>query len=239
MLPVLLAERIFPDRRHEGWLSRAGASSLLSCSCSAVPFAWFSWTQIARVQVFHFPPTLRRWWRCSSRSAAIALRSSPGFGLGAVRFGWAPRCGRLALAARLWRSVWAVLWSSASVCSPSASLRISRRRRRSAGGRLSAVVIALLPHFAAGAGLAPRARLWPDVRRPDWIDGGELHRLHRLGPRRSLVQDRRRSPSHSSCSSSREGGSAAHQSNPRRSLRRSARSGRRASHWSRAASAGG
>ena len=56
LLSTLAAELVFPDRKEETWLSRAGAIVtgilfLLGCF-----FAWFSWTQIARTKVFHQPP---------------------------------------------------------------------------------------------------------------------------------------------------------------------------------------
>jgi hypothetical protein len=56
LLSTLATELMFPERRHETWLSRAGAivtGILFLVGCF---FAWFSWTQIARTKVFHQPP---------------------------------------------------------------------------------------------------------------------------------------------------------------------------------------
>lgn len=56
LLPTLFVELIFPDRRQDSWLSKSGAvltSILFLIGCG---FAWFTWTQIARVKVFHQAP---------------------------------------------------------------------------------------------------------------------------------------------------------------------------------------
>src|SRR5689334_3856425 len=56
LLPTLAVEMVFPERRSEPWLSKAGAlvtGALFLIGCF---FAWFTWTQIARTKVFHQPP---------------------------------------------------------------------------------------------------------------------------------------------------------------------------------------
>lgn len=53
MLPVYLTELIFPERKKDLWISKSGVilfSVLFLLGCFA---AWFTWTQIARVKVFH------------------------------------------------------------------------------------------------------------------------------------------------------------------------------------------
>ncbi len=54
-LPVYLVELIFPERREDVWVSKVGliVASVLFLLGSF--FAWFTWTRIARVQVFHVP----------------------------------------------------------------------------------------------------------------------------------------------------------------------------------------
>jgi len=56
MLPVLLAELIFPARREEAWLSKTGGTVVSLFFVLGCFLAWFSWTQIARVKVFHLSP---------------------------------------------------------------------------------------------------------------------------------------------------------------------------------------
>ncbi len=55
VLPVRLAELLFPARRDELWVGKRGLvfASLAFLLGSFV--AWYSWTQIARVRVFHMP----------------------------------------------------------------------------------------------------------------------------------------------------------------------------------------
>ncbi len=53
LVPVALAELIFPARRAAPWLSRAGALLLVLLFLIGALLAWFSWTHIARVKVFH------------------------------------------------------------------------------------------------------------------------------------------------------------------------------------------
>src|SRR6185295_540323 len=55
LLPVLLVELIFLARKHEGWMNRAGTALSLLLLVLGALFAWFTWTQIARTQVFHLP----------------------------------------------------------------------------------------------------------------------------------------------------------------------------------------
>lgn len=56
VLSTLAAELMFPQKRHEAWLSRAGATVTGILFLVGCFFAWFSWTQIARTKVFHQPP---------------------------------------------------------------------------------------------------------------------------------------------------------------------------------------
>jgi hypothetical protein len=55
LLPILLAELIFPARRAEGWMSKAGIVVSLVLLALGSLLAWFSWTQFARPNVFHLP----------------------------------------------------------------------------------------------------------------------------------------------------------------------------------------
>jgi hypothetical protein len=55
MAPVALAELVCPSRRTLPWLSRIGMAVVTGLFCVGAVLAWFSWTQIARVKVFHQP----------------------------------------------------------------------------------------------------------------------------------------------------------------------------------------
>ena len=55
LLPVALAELIFPARRTQGWVNRGGAIFGAVYFALAAFLAWFTWTKIARPKVFHLP----------------------------------------------------------------------------------------------------------------------------------------------------------------------------------------
>lgn len=61
-LPIFLAELIFPDSREDLWISKAGLVAVISFLLIGSGLAWFTWTQIARIKVFHLssydPPFL-------------------------------------------------------------------------------------------------------------------------------------------------------------------------------------
>jgi hypothetical protein len=61
MVSVLLTELIFPGRREDGWLSKTGGVIIALFFALGCFVAWFTWTHIARVNVFHlslYPPPL-------------------------------------------------------------------------------------------------------------------------------------------------------------------------------------
>ena len=55
LMPTLVAEMIFPDRRNETWLSPVGLIIVGILFPIGSVMAWFGWTHIARVQTFHLP----------------------------------------------------------------------------------------------------------------------------------------------------------------------------------------
>ena len=56
VLPVLLVELLYPDRREQPWLTGRGIAVASAVFIVASTAAWFQWTQYARVQIFHLPP---------------------------------------------------------------------------------------------------------------------------------------------------------------------------------------
>jgi hypothetical protein len=55
LMPTLVAEMVFPDRRQETWLSKAGLAIVGILFPIGSVMAWFGWTHIARVRTFHLP----------------------------------------------------------------------------------------------------------------------------------------------------------------------------------------
>ena len=54
MVPVIVTELLFKDRREDPWMGRGGALIVGAIFLVACVPAWFLWTQIVREQVFHF-----------------------------------------------------------------------------------------------------------------------------------------------------------------------------------------
>src|SRR5690242_13786669 len=55
MVPVMVTELIFRDRREDTWLGPVGASIVGALFLLACIPAWYLWTQLVREQIFHFP----------------------------------------------------------------------------------------------------------------------------------------------------------------------------------------
>src|SRR6185295_18173746 len=55
-IPIGLAELIFLRRRTQPWVSAAGAAIILALFIPGCLLAWFTWTHIARTEVFHLSP---------------------------------------------------------------------------------------------------------------------------------------------------------------------------------------
>lgn len=55
ILPIYLTELIFPERKKDLWISKGGVILFSILFLLGSFAAWFTWTQIARVKVFHVP----------------------------------------------------------------------------------------------------------------------------------------------------------------------------------------
>lgn len=63
LVPVAICELIYRELRADAWLSRSGMIVSIIYFLIACVFAWFTWTQIARVKVFHVPPYVPPMWQ--------------------------------------------------------------------------------------------------------------------------------------------------------------------------------
>jgi hypothetical protein len=52
-IPVYLAELIFPNRKNDLWIGKGGVILFIILFLLGSYLAWFSWTRIARINVFH------------------------------------------------------------------------------------------------------------------------------------------------------------------------------------------
>jgi hypothetical protein len=55
ILPIFLTELIFPKRKKDVWISKGGVILFSFLFLLGSLAAWFTWTKIARVKVFHLP----------------------------------------------------------------------------------------------------------------------------------------------------------------------------------------
>lgn len=56
LIPVALAELVFPARKAEPWLNRWAYGVLAVLAVPACCAAWYGWNIVARAQAFHLPP---------------------------------------------------------------------------------------------------------------------------------------------------------------------------------------
>jgi len=157
LLPVLLAELLFPARRHEGWLSRGGLIVSLVLFAIGCALAWFSWTRMARVHVFHQPIYDPPLLALALALAAMALLAW--LALGPARKWRAralpvPPLGLLAFLGGLW----AVLWYTLCLLAFGIAPRFPPATAVGGGLLVSLVALALLPRFAAHPGWGDRQR---------------------------------------------------------------------------------
>ena len=64
LVPILITELIYPERRKEPWLRTTGLVITSAVFVVGAFVAWFLWVRIARIQVFHVPdykPPLGTW----------------------------------------------------------------------------------------------------------------------------------------------------------------------------------
>jgi hypothetical protein len=157
-VPVMLAEMLFPARRHARWLSTTGWAVQLVLFAIGSFFAWFTWTQIARVKVFHLPaytPPLTYVLIAVGAIAALivaALRMRPG----APKPLAPPAPVLLALGG----AVWAVLWFGLEVIAFGAMPSLPPAAAIGPALALCAAMAVTLPRWSAHPGWSDRHRAW-------------------------------------------------------------------------------
>ncbi|MBV9883972.1 MAG: hypothetical protein JO276_13270 [Sphingomonadaceae bacterium] len=162
LLPVMLTELLFPARRQASWLSKPGWTILLVLFALGSLAAWFLWTQIVRVQVFHlgvYNPS--------------AVHLAAGFAAIAVLFWLAlgvPRATLANLAAPkrppapwlvgLAGAVWALLWFVVEVLAFGIAPDLPPAWAVGGGLLVCAVMLAILPGWTRHPAWSDRHRAW-------------------------------------------------------------------------------
>lgn len=151
LLPVMLAEMIFPARRAAGWLNRTGLAIFPVLFAIGALLAWYSWTRIARTMVFHVPLFTPSTGQIAIALAAIALLALVALGPWRRRFARpsAPRPPAPPVAIGVAGAVWAVLWYALLVLAFGLRPGFPPMIAVAAGLLLSAAAIAVLPGMIA------------------------------------------------------------------------------------------
>ena len=148
LLPTLTVELVFPERRSDPWLSKAGAivtGVLFLIGCF---FAWFTWAQIARTKVFHQAPFTPPMVWVIAAIAAIALLI-----FAAVRL--VPQRPRSALkpppplVVGLLGAIWAILWFGLVVLAFGIAPRFPPSAAVAGSLLIAALLLIFVPRWAA------------------------------------------------------------------------------------------
>jgi hypothetical protein len=147
LFPTLIAEMVFPDRRQESWLNRAGAIVMLPLFAIGSTLAWFAWTQIARTKTFHVPI-----YNPSREEIAGALLVIAALFVWAIRF--PPRFMAMmrppaALLVGLGAAIWAILWYGLVLLAFGVAPHVSAPLVATVALVVVAAILLTLPRWAA------------------------------------------------------------------------------------------
>jgi hypothetical protein len=151
ILPVHLVELVFPSRREELWVGKAGHLATAGLFFLGSFLAWYSWTQVARPRVFHVPvytPPLG-----AMLIAAAAIGALIFVALGPYRHALSRESAPLRPPPP-WLlgtggALWAVLWYGLVLLGFGIAPWFPPAAGVGAGLLLAAVILCLLPRWAA------------------------------------------------------------------------------------------
>ncbi|MBO9713625.1 hypothetical protein [Sphingomonas sp.] len=160
LLPVMLTEMLFPSRRHAPWLTAIGWVVHVLLFALATPLAWYGWTQVARIKVFHQAPYSPPLAFVVGALAAILV-------LGFVALGPLRRAGSpkpltppaptlLALGG----AAWAALWFGLEVIAFGALPSLPPAMAVGPGLAVCAALATTLPGWSAHSEWSDRHRAW-------------------------------------------------------------------------------
>jgi hypothetical protein len=151
ILPIHLVELIYPDRREDLWINRAGVIATSLLFLVGCYFAWLSWTQFARPYGFHVPIYNPPLGAMAIAAAVIGVLTF--LAVGPYRYNLAhgsrplepPPPWLLGLAGGLW----AVLWYGLVLLGFGIAPWFPPSFAVGAGLLLAAAIVLLLPRWAA------------------------------------------------------------------------------------------
>lgn len=163
-LPVMLVEMLFPSRRHARWLNGAGWTVHLILFAAGAGFAWFTWTQIARTQVFHLPPYTPPMGHVLAAVAGIAVLLFVALGPWRKAIAKLPPPPRLPLPfpplLALCGAAWAGLWFGLELLAFGADPAFSPALAMAIGIGFVLLMLFAMPRFATHPGWSDCHRAW-------------------------------------------------------------------------------
>jgi hypothetical protein len=161
IVPIMLCELIFRSRREAPWLKRWSAWLVGVILLAACFPAWYSWTQIARTQVFHVPvynPPLTH-VALAAASIALLIFAAIGPSRQALNIRSTPLTPPHPWWLGIGGAIAAVLWYGMCLLGFGISPTFPPGIAVGAGLALAVLSIYLLPRFAAHAAWSDRHRL--------------------------------------------------------------------------------
>jgi hypothetical protein len=154
LMPTLVAEMVFSDRKTETWLSKTGFAIVGILFPIGSVMAWFGWTHIARVQTFHLAI-----YNPSPAELIGALAVIAALFVWAIKF--PPRFAATAtppspILLGLGGAIWSTLWFGMVVLAFGLHPEVSAPAVFAAGLALMAAILLTLPRWGANPGWTGR-----------------------------------------------------------------------------------
>ena len=157
VLPIYLVEMIYSDRRDGVWVSRGGFIAVALLFLAGSFLAWFTWTQIARVKVFHqpafHPPIVTVLIAFLAICSLVSSALGPLRGAGAT--GARPLNPPAPLAIGIIGALWAALWYGLVLLGFGIAPAFPPAVAVAAGLVMAAAVLFLVPRWTSDSGWSP------------------------------------------------------------------------------------
>lgn len=160
-VPICLVELVFPERSERVWMGKPGVVVTLLFFMLGCLLAWFMWTRVARVKVFHQPPFVPPLATLVASLLVIAMLV--GLALGPLRRN-AARSGALAPPA-IWLlatmgTVWSFVWYGILVLAFGIAPRVPPVIPSLVALAIAVAMLLLLPRWTSAPGWTTQHSFW-------------------------------------------------------------------------------